>query len=75
VPQIIIVSYFNDIALEWLRKQTGIDFVRRLNEIIGQPETWEQFSKIFLTYNFSTTSVNNWDGNKMYLRLYDYERD
>ena len=75
VPKVIITSYFNDGAFEWLRKQTGIDFERKLDMIVGQPETWEQFSKIFLTYNFSTTGIDNICGNIMYLQYYDRERN
>lgn len=69
IPKVVIVGYMNDVALENLRKQTGIDFKETFTENYeGQPETWEQFSKIFLTYNFLTHSVNNWEGNIMYLR-------
>ena len=68
IPTIIIRSYFNETALENLRKQTGIDFhINAWHNIEGQPETWEQFAKIFLTYNFITHSQYNGDGNYLYL--------
>lgn len=35
----------------------------------GQPETWEQFSSIFLSYNFLTRHINNWEGHFMELRM------
>lgn len=70
IPKVVIVSYMNETALENLREQTGIHFKKSsLGNYEGQPETWEQFSKIFLTYNFLTHSVNNWEGNLMYLRM------
>ena len=69
IPKVVITSKFNDVALENLRKQTGIDFKRNAHgSIEGQPETWEQFSKIFLCYNFLACGQNNADGNYMYLR-------
>lgn len=69
VPKVRILGYWNGFAFENLRKQTGIDFQRVTKRYAeGQPETWEQFSKIFLAYNFLTCSVNNLDGNLMILR-------
>lgn len=69
IPKVVIIGYMNEVALERLKKQTGIDFKETFTENYeGQPETWEQFSKIFLTYNFLTHSVNNFEGNIMYLR-------
>ncbi len=70
IPKVIILSWMNDIAFDWLCKQTGIKFRKTIDGFYeGQPETWEQFSKIFLTYNFLNHGVNNFDGNLMYLRL------
>lgn len=70
IPKVVIVGYMNDVALNNLCRQTGIDFKERFdNTYEGQPETWEQFSKIFLTYNFLTHNINNWEGNLMYLRF------
>jgi len=70
VPKVIILGYLNEIALQNLCKQTGIEFKETFAQNYeGQPETWEQFSKIFLTYNFLTHSINNWEGNLMYLRV------
>lgn len=69
IPKVVITSHFNDVALENLRKQTGIDFQRNVHgSVEGQPETWEQFIKIFLCYNFIAQGQNNADGNYMYLR-------
>lgn len=69
IPKVMITTSMNEVALENLRVQTGIDFKETFHgNYVGQPETWEQFSKIFLTYNFLTHDVNNWEGNIMYLR-------
>lgn len=69
IPKVQILSYFNPVALENLCRQTGISFKPNAWGVIeGQPETWEQFSKIFLCYNFLTHGQNNADGNIMYLR-------
>lgn len=70
IPKVIILGYLNEVAWEHLCNQTGIYFKKSsLGNYEGQPETWEQFSKIFLTYNFLTHSINNWEGNLMYLRV------
>ena len=70
IPKVIILGYLNEVALKNLCKQTGIEFKETFVENYeGQPETWEQFSKIFLTYNFLTRGINNWEGNLMYLRI------
>lgn len=70
IPKVIILGYLNEVALQNLCKQTGIEFKETFTQNYeGHPETWEQFSKIFLTYNFLTHSVNNWEGNLMYLRV------
>lgn len=69
IPKVVIVGYMNDVALAHLCKQTGIEFKETFTKNYeGQPSTWEQFAKIFLTYNFLTHDVNNWEGNLMYLR-------
>lgn len=69
IPKIIIHSYMNDVSLSNLRKQTGIDFKANVHgQIEGQPDTWEQMAKIFLTYNFLTHDQNNWDGNVLHLQ-------
>lgn len=71
VPKVRIFGHWNEVAFNNLKQQTGIAFEK--NEgwryIEGQPETWEQFSKIFLAYNFLTHSINNWDGNLIILKL------
>lgn len=70
MPTVQIHSFMNEIALENLRKQTGIDFKKNAYGVIeGKPATWEQFAKIFLTYNFLTHDQNNWDGNIMHLQV------
>lgn len=69
IPKVVIHTFVNPVALDWLRQQTGIDFQKTVHDTIeGQPETWEQFAKVFLTYNFLTMDQNNWDGNIMHLR-------
>ena len=69
IPAVRIVGNWNDCALENLRKQTGIDFKRTVHGTIeGRPETWEQFAKIFLAYDFLTHGVNNLNGNYIVLR-------
>lgn len=70
IPKVVILGYINEAGLENLHKQTGIEFKETfIQNYEGQPETWEQFSKIFLTYNFLTHDINNWEGNIMYLRF------
>lgn len=69
IPKFHIFGYMNDVALENLRQQTGIDFKQNAwGDIVGQAETWEQFSKVFLAYDWLTHDQNNMDGNIMYLR-------
>lgn len=69
IPKVVIHTFINSVALDWLRQRTGIDFQKTVHDTIeGQPETWEQFAKVFLTYNFLTMDQNNCDGNIMHLR-------
>lgn len=69
VPTVVIATYINPLALENLRRQTGIDFQpNAYGRIEGHPETWEQLAKVFLTYNWLTRDQNNWDGNIIHLR-------
>ena len=69
IPKVVITTFINDVALDNLRRQTCIDFKKdNWGNISGQPQTWEQFARIFLTYNGLTHDQNNWDGNVMYLR-------
>ena len=70
VPVVRIVNHMNSVALSNLSRQTGIEFKECSGGVLeGKPQTWEQFSKIFLTYNFLTESQNNWDGNIVRLRV------
>ena len=65
VPVVRIVNHMNLVALSNLSKQTGIEFKECSGGVLeGKPQTWEQFSKIFLT-----ESQNNWEGNIVRLRV------
>ncbi len=70
IPEIVILGCMNEVALDYLQRQTGIEFKEMPHDVYtGQPETWEQFSKVFLSYNWLTHGINNWDGNKIFLRF------
>lgn len=68
-PIIRICGPFDETATAWLIKQTGIEFKKTAwGNLEGKPETWEQFAKVFMTYNWITRDQNNADGNVLTLR-------
>lgn len=65
IPKICITTPFNPIALKNLKNQTGIDFKEdRFGNQTGQPQSWEQFAKLFMSCDWLTYD----DGNIIYLR-------
>lgn len=72
LPKIIInTKSFTDAARKHVAKQTGLEFTEKpWNCWEAQPTSFEQYMKLFLTYNFKTRYYNNWnDKNTLYLRF------
>lgn len=68
-PIIRICGTFNEVATAYLIERTGIEFKKTAwGSLEGKPDTWEQFAKIFMTYNWITCDQNNWNGNVLTLR-------
>lgn len=60
IPSIEIKSQsLSDVALSHILENTGLNFIRNYWNYQVQPETAEQITKLFLTYNFKTTYYNN----------------
>ena len=62
MPKIIILAeHINDVALNHIRKNTGLDFIKKgwLNNYEAQPTTHTQLTALFLTYNFKTQYNDN----------------
>lgn len=69
IPKIIILNKFNDVAFAHLKENTGIEFERKDNYMVGQPTDFSQITAIFCSYNFMTVYMNNWnEKNTIFLR-------
>lgn len=60
LPKLVIqANHFNDRALTHIKENTGLDFVKAAFSYEVQPETANQITALFLTYNFKTRYYNN----------------
>jgi len=60
MPTLFILSeHINDVALDHIRKNTGIDFKFTGWGYTAIPKSHYQMTKLFLTYNFKTQYHNN----------------
>lgn len=68
LPEIIMVGYTNDGALDLIFRNTGLRFEKYSSGYICQPRKSEQIVKLLLTYNFETHYFNNsCNRNQMFL--------
>ena len=59
-PAILILSdTINDTALQHIKENTGLDFIKGGFTYAAQAENHEQISALLLTYNFKTRYYNN----------------
>jgi len=64
-----ITDNINDVALEHIRKNTGLKFKKGLWGYEAQPTTSKQIVKLLLTYDFKTEYHDNIDNkNTLFLR-------
>lgn len=69
VPKIIILGLFNDVALAHLIESTGVNFRIEGNIMKGEPTEFSQIAAIFMTYDFVTCFMNNWnEKNTIFLK-------
>ena len=70
IPEIHILDEFiNDVALDNIKKQTGITFKNIGWGYTGQPKTFYQITKLFLTYDWKTQyHDNNTTHNTIFLK-------
>jgi hypothetical protein len=60
LPKIeFITKYINPTALEHIKKQTGLEFVKKAWSYEAQPTSSNQITRLFLTYNFKTRYYDN----------------
>lgn len=60
LPKIIIQGTINDVALAHLERQTGLSFTKdHWGHLHAQPISFDQYMRVFLTYNFKTRYYNN----------------
>ena len=52
-------SEINETALAHIKKQTGLLFIKTSWGYQAQPESFDQYMRLFLTYNFKTRYYNN----------------
>jgi len=72
IPKLYFINCFgNDVAINHFEKQTGLKLVPGWDNTSyeAQPTTEKQFLKVFMTYNFKTQYVDNWNHkNTIFLR-------
>ncbi len=61
LPVIIIPKFANDVAKKHFIKNTGLKLEEKWSSYIAKPRSYKQIYKIFLTYNFTTTYLDNAD--------------
>lgn len=62
LPKIYILDEFiNDVALDHIKENTGLNFKNTGNGYIVRPNKCQQIAKLFMTYNFMTKYFNNID--------------
>lgn len=59
LPLIVILDVYNDVAIEHIRKNTGLRFEKSLYSMTAQPKTSKQIVKLFMTYDFKTQYHDN----------------
>jgi len=61
VPTVVLLSRFNNVALDFLQRNTGLKFTKQdgFGHLITHPTKPEQIAKLFMVYNFKTRYYNN----------------
>lgn len=59
LPKLFMLGKINDVALAHVKENTGLDFIEKHGGYEAQPETGDQITALFLTYNFKTRYYNN----------------
>ena len=73
VPKVIILTdEINDVALQHIKENTGLDFVKIGWGYEAQPTTSAQITALILTYNFKTNYYNNWQHKNTLLLKFDH---
>jgi len=76
LPEIILLSPINDVALKHLEENTGLKFKKTGWEQYrtAHPTNSQQIVKLFMTYNFRTRYYNNWHAkNTIFLKYCNEE--
>lgn len=60
LPKLVMIAkHLNEAALEHIKENTGLDFVKTNWNYEAQPENSNQIASLFLTYNFKTRYYAN----------------
>ena len=69
LPKIVILGVFNDVAIQHIFDNTGLQFIVNYHTMEVQPVNANQIVALFLTYNFKTRYYNNASvENTLYLK-------
>lgn len=73
LPEIRVASReLNSVALDWIKKQTGLTFIKKAWDYEVQPMKNEQITKLVSMYKFKSTFYNNsMYNNTLYLEFTD----
>jgi hypothetical protein len=61
LPLIILNGFINDVALNHIKENTGLEFKKHYMGYSAQPINSNQVLTLFLTYNFKTRYFDNWN--------------
>lgn len=56
----IVGEKWNDVAIDHIKENTGLEFKEYQSGMAAQPTTALQMAALFMTYNFKTRYFNNW---------------
>jgi hypothetical protein len=62
LPALKILGYMNDVAIEHIAENTGLNFIKdSWGNLEAQPTESKQIVALFMTYNFKTRYYDNWN--------------
>ena len=69
---IICTSHYNDVALNWIKENTGLEFKKANYGYTAQPTESNQIATLLMLYNFKTKYYNNWQYSNTLLLKSDH---
>ena len=70
LPKLVILGYINDVALDHIFNNTGLNFVKdNWGNYHATPASANQIVTLIMTYNYKTRYYNNWNAkNTIFLK-------